>query len=396
MPRDRIGINAVFLDSARMGGAETYTRHLISGLQDLDLVEDFFVFAPRDHELRVTNPRFRIVECPIDASRRYQRMLWEQLRLPGVMGRFRLDLAHFPYGTIPYGYRGRAVVTIHDTVRFDAPSEMSPLQALRRRIIERRIVATGRHVIAASQSSAESISQHLGLAAARISPVCHGVAEAFFARPPVPLSSRRGLLWIGRPYPTKNLKVLIDACRILHQRRIGLLRLRLIGIEAEHKRRLNTLLGAAGIRQSVSLEPPVAHTALPRLLETARVFVYPSQCESFGLPVLEAMGCGTPVVCSEIPPFRELHQDCALLADPDSPEQFADALARLLGDPALWEDMSRRGRQHAAQFTWKTCARNTYAVYQNLLANSGRIPRAPSDRPAAASSRNGSPRRNAA
>jgi alpha-1,3-rhamnosyl/mannosyltransferase len=174
-------------------------------------------------------------------------------------------------------------------------------------------------------------------------------------------------MWVGRPYGRKNLDTLFRAYAILRRCLADAPPLRIVGVEPEHRLGLEELLKTAGVTDGVSLEPPAMHTRLPELLHTAKVFVDPSRYESFGLPVLEAMAAGTPVVCADIPAYRELHAGRALFADPDAPDRFAAEIARLLTDTALWNRMSHDGVHHAARFTWGSCVRNTYEIYRRLL-----------------------------
>jgi len=387
--RRRIGINAVFLDPRRTGGAETYTRELLAAMQQLDTDDDVVLFVPQNAEPPVTNERFEIVRCPVDPANRWKRIAWEHWALPGLMRQHRLDLVHFPYGLLPFCFRGRAVVTVHDTVRFFAPEEMPWLQRVHRGIVERRIGDSGQHVIAVSRSDGENIARHLPMPAERIFPVYHGVSERWFGEPPG-VSRRRiatpqtltlpgpgrpqkhttagdYLLWIGRPYPTKNLDVLIEAYALLRSRNEDVPPLRLIGIEPQHEWRLQGMLHSHRLLDAVSLERPVSHDSLPALVQAADMLIYPSRLESFGLPVLEAMACGTPVVCADIPVFRELHGENVVYASPFSPEEFARSIERLLQQPALRRQLAQRGREHARRFTWKACAKATWAVFQHLL-----------------------------
>ena len=372
--RPRIALNAVSLHPGRTGGAETYLLALLESLQRLDLAEEFFVFAARDHNLRLTHPRFQLVECNVSAARKSERILWEQLVLPRLLRQYRIDLAHFPYATLPLRYQGPAVVTMHDTVRLVQPEALSGLQRIYRRLMERRMIAAGHHLIAVSAADARNLQTHLKLPAERISVVPHGVDAAFLKTDeslaggtPQKDAMRRGLLWVGRPYPTKNLETLLAACRLLQQS--GELRepLRLVGIEADQQLHWRQRVAEAGLSGCVSLEGPVPHAELPALYRSARLLVYPSTLESFGLPVLEAMACGTPVVAADIPAFREYHAGIAVLADPHSPEDFAANIRRLLRDEKAWQTLSQRCREHARRFTWQRCAQRTAAVYRRLL-----------------------------
>lgn len=353
-----------------MGGAETYVRRLIAELQNLDTRERFIVFAPRVHDLAVDGERFELVVCDVDARQRKRRILWEQFGLPRVLRKHRLDLVHFPYGTMPCFYTGRSLVTVHDTLRFCFPDQMPRGQKLYRRLIESRIARAGRCVICVSQTDSQIFAGHMAIPDDRVSVVYHGVSSQFHPTDSAGNPKRqRSLLWVGRPYPRKNVEVLIEAYGILKQRGMDLPTLRIVGVEREHEERLHEAVVRISTEGSVSLERPVSHDGLPELFAEAQIFVYPSKYESFGLPVLEAMSAGVPCVCTDIPAFRELYGEAVIYAAPDSPAELADGIQRLLADQSLQTRLAARGRDQAAQYTWRKCAADTLAVYRRMLSD---------------------------
>jgi glycosyltransferase involved in cell wall biosynthesis len=360
----RIGINAVYLDPHRTGGVETYVRQFLAVLQNLQMNAEVLVFAGRDHGLTL-NGRIQIVECDVDPRRQYQRVLWEQLHLPAILNSFHLDLVHFPYSACCVDYAGRYVVSLNDSIRFLHPETVPSAYRWYRRTMEQRLVGSGQHVIAVSHADAANLRRFLRLSAEQISVVPYSLPDGFALDGP----AEKGdfILWVGRPYPHKNLHVLLQAYRLLRSRRSDAPRLRLIGIEDSHRRGVEAMCDAAGVSHGVSLEPPLPHDQLPAVFRSALLLAFPSRYESFGLPVLEAMASGTAVVCSSIPAFRELFAPAALLADGDSPGAFADAMETVLGDQSIRRSMEERGRCHAKRFTPVACAEATVAVYEKLL-----------------------------
>jgi glycosyltransferase involved in cell wall biosynthesis len=122
-----------------------------------------------------------------------------------------------------------------------------------------------------------------------------------------------------------------------------------------------------GLGDRVRFTGYVAQEDLPGLYSGARLFAYPSRYEGFGLPVLEAMRCGVPVVTTNVSSMPEVAGDAALLVSPDDEIALAEAMTRLVADPALAADLGRRGRERAALFSWERCARETREVYQRVL-----------------------------
>lgn len=360
----RIGINAVYLDPHRTGGVETYVRQFLSVLQNLEMKAEVFVFAGRDHGLTL-NGRIQIVECDVDPRRQYQRVLWEQVHLPAILDSFHLDLVHFPYSACCVDYAGRYVVSLNDSIRFLHPEIVPAAYRWYRRMMEQRLVGSRQHVIAVSHADAENLRRFLHLSPGQISVVPYSLPDDFAVN--APAEKGNYLLWVGRPYPHKNLPVLLKAYGRLRGGRSDVPRLRLIGIEDAYRRGVEAMCDAAGVKHGVSLEPPMPHHQLPPIFRAALLLAFPSRYESFGLPVLEAMASGTAVVCSSIPAFGELFAPAALLADGDSPGAFADAMETVLGDQAIRRSMEERGRCHARRFTPMACAQATVAVYEKLL-----------------------------
>jgi glycosyltransferase involved in cell wall biosynthesis len=345
----RIGINATILEPGRVGGGETYTRMLIEHLPTVEGDDTFVLFVALDHGFAIDDPRFELVVCDGVAGPREQRVAWMRRNLTARLIEQRLDLVHFPFASGPFDYRGPAVVTQHDTVRYQLPSATSPAAIRERLRIDEHIAAAGWHVIVPSQHEARVYARHV---AARVSVVHHGVADAM--RVDDPVEPRAGAVWVGFPYRHKNLAVLTAA----YASGVDLPPLRLIGA-AGH---------VGNLPSGVTAEPAIAHDALPGVYQHALMLLFPSTCESFGLPALEAMAAGTPVIAADLPVYRELHGDAMRLVDSSSPAAWADAIGQLATDDDLWRRMSHRGREHAAQFTWERCARETVGVYGEAVS----------------------------
>ena len=362
----RIGINAAYLNPQRMGGAETYVRSLIRELQNIDADERFVIFAPRGHDLEIRNSNFEVVECDVDPSRVFGRIYWEQTKLCDVMKKCDLDLAHFPYSSLPLRYRGKAVVTIHDVKRFQCPQLVPRLERIYKAIMERNVAAKNRHVILVSNTDIPFIVDNDGIARERIFVTYHGIEPLFLADDD-PASQREYLLWVGRPYASKNLSVLFGALRLLAESGYSVPTLRLIGASG-HERQFAS--DVKGMEKNVSFEAPVENQMLPPIYRGANVFCFPSFAESFGIPPIEAMGCGAAVICSDIPVLREVCGDAAVFCDPDDPQAFADAIRKVLDDAAYRGELTSRAKERAAGFTWPKCAQDTLGIYRRILQQS--------------------------
>lgn len=324
------------------------------------------LFVGRGHELEVDRGRFEVVECDVDPRRQYWRILWEQFALPKILDRHGCDVVHFPYSAYPALYGGKSIVTLNDSTRFLVPGGVPVAQRWYRAVVEEQIAAHRQHVIAVSHADAAVLREHLGLARGQVSVVYYGVAERF--RVPAPVREKGNyVLWTGRPYPHKNLGVVLRAYQLLLKRKKDLPLLRLVGVEERYRAGVAEMVEATGTGRVVSVEGPVRHEALPELVRRAMLFVFPSAYESFGLPVLEAMASGTAVVCSDIPAFEELYGPATVQCPVSDPHAFAEAIGGLLADAGRRRELEARGMHRAERFTWEACARETAGVYRRVL-----------------------------
>lgn len=230
-------------------------------------------------------------------------------------------------------------------------------------------------IITVSENTRQDLLRFSDYPSDRIAVIYEGVADRFrVVDDPVKLSMVREryglpgtpfLLHLGHCQERKNIKGLLQALALLRSRGYNVTLAQVGGRFSPQQRRLIERLGLA---EAVVQVPYAADDDLPALYNLADVFVFPSFYEGFGLPPLEAMACGTPVVCSNAASLPEVVGDAALTVAPDDIEGMAAAIARVLDDPALAGDLRRRGLERAQQFTWERTARETMAVYRDLHA----------------------------
>lgn len=365
-----IGIVATALDDSRTGGAETYIRNLLKHLQRLEVDENYVVFVPRNFDLPIVNKRFRAVRCPVDPARRYRRIVWEQQSLPQTLRNHGLDLVHFPYSTVPRTWREPAVVTVHDSLRFVFPKGM-PLAERWYRARNDAWIARGKHhVIAVSHDDANRINRNTAIPKERTHVVYHGASLSPRSERSCLVPERGPVLWYGHPYPHKNVPFLIRAfARLIHHHGHDL-RLRLIGIRPNVRGKLEAVACQESVKDAIDLLEPLPHDHLLDELSSARLFAFPSLCESFGLPALEAIAAGVPVVCSDLPVFHELYGDHVHYGSAANVDHFAATLNRALAAaPAACGANQAQVESLVARFSWDECARNTRRVYNTSLGS---------------------------
>jgi len=321
--------------------------------------------------------RFSLVETRISPENHPLGDLWADWILPRRAAKSRIDVLHGPAFLIPCRpMRPGRVVTIHDLVAFTHAHTIPRKYAFYMRWQIRRAVRHATRVITVSQSVAQDVSRLLRVPDGRIEPILHGTSPRF--RPPSPdavaaLRRRVGLsrpyiLFVGNLEPRKNLPGLVQAFRAVRARWSRPLDLVVAGKEAWLSSEIVSEMRSDAMRDSVRLLGYVSAEDLPALYGGAEVFAFPSFWEGFGLPVLEAMACGTAVVTGDTSSLPEVAGDAAILVDPRSPDSIAEGLLRVLGDESCRADLEQRGLRRAAELDWIRTARETLRVYRDARA----------------------------
>ena len=299
--------------------------------------------------------------------------LAEQSVLPLSLLRANLDLIHFPHYNLPLFKPGRFVVTVHDLFPFQFPEIHSgPLPRTVNQMLMRNAVRRATRVITPSDATAQAVKRSFPEAAGRVvaipeaadirfNPTRSPEGEAawqvrFGIRPPY-------IFYLGQWKAYKNLPTLLQAfARVLDSH--PQTQLVLAGDDPRHP---EVRREASRLPQgSVVLPGRLPESAVPDLYRGASVVLLPSRAEGFGLPVIEAMACGVPVVCSDLPVLREIANGIAVFCNPDDPEDFARAIAGVLDAPSSG---ARRqlGIERAAGFSWQRSAAETVEVYEAAL-----------------------------
>jgi len=281
-----------------------------------------------------------------------------------------VDLLFCPSYAAPLAYRGPFVVTVHDALSALMPPDPGLRQRVRHRAT-RSSARRARHVVTVSETSRDDVARLYGVASSRITAVPNGCGAEFFV-PPTPAQAedvrrRYSLedvpfcLFVGKFARRRNLPVLVEAFAEARTRTASAHALVLVG-ENTVGEPVAEAAAVAGLADLVRLPGHVPDADLHVLYHEADVFAYPSWYEGFGLPVLEAMAAGTPVLTARNSALAEVAGDAALLVDEPRRDLLADGLASLLSDTALRQRLAERGRERARLFPWNRTAAETMAV----------------------------------
>jgi glycosyltransferase involved in cell wall biosynthesis len=374
----RVGFDAT--SAVRQGGGiGRYTRELLRALATADPNSEYRLFyaARRPaHALPPLPPNFHVTPLPFDDI--WLVRLWHRARLPlpveVVTGP--VDIFHSPDFTLPpTTRRARTLLTVHDLSFVRDPGSATP--TLRRYLnqVVPRSVARAHHVLADSEATRADLIELFHTPPEKVSVLYSGVHASFQpVTNEIALSAvraRHGLghapfiLAVGTLQPRKNYVRLIQAFASVSRLSPGL-NLVIVGGKGWLYDSIFAEVERLGLRQRVVFPGFVADQDLPALYSAARVVAYPSLYEGFGLPILEAMACGTPVVTSTAACLPEVAGDAALLVPPTEVDALATALDRALRDAGLRADLVRRGLERASQFSWENSARQLLKVYAEL------------------------------
>lgn len=357
----------------RPAGAAVYAIELVGALARLDTPHTLQVFARSDVFANLRRPGFEPWRLH-GARSRLQRTLWQQLTLPGLLARHAVDVLHSTHHDLPLRVpeRVRRVVTVHDVTFALMPRRYPPVRRWYMQLITSLACRLADAIIVPSHTVRRDLCKRLGVPDARVAVVYEAAGERFRPASDEAVAQtlrREGLaahpyvLSVGSLEPGKNRSRLIAAIHALRLRGSPL-RLVVVGQPAWSYETDFALVRRLGLQDRVRFLDYVPASDLPALYTGAAVVAFPSLYEGFGLPVLEAMACGAPVVTSSVSATAEMAGDAALLVDPRDTEAIADAIERVASDADLAADLRARGFRRAAEFSWERAARETLAVYE--------------------------------
>jgi glycosyltransferase involved in cell wall biosynthesis len=368
----RIAINTLAM-KRELYGVGNYIKNLVSALARLDRENEYVLFASADNacHLRGLGENFSIELAP---SSRMLRLPWEQSVLPLRLRRKRIDVYHGATFVAPLIKMCVHVVSILDMTFHLTPERHSLVKRAYFRAMIPQMARRSEKVIAISESTKRDLLRLLEIKEEKICVTHLGVDKRF--RPVTDEQEltrvrekynlpAKYILYVGLIEPRKNVEALVDAYHAdsLHTE----FDLVLAGNLGWGYAPLLAKVANSRVRNRIRMPGYVADADLPALFSMAAVFVYPSVYEGFGLPVLEAMACGTPVITSKVSSLPEVAGEAAILVDPSDPKALASALQSVLGDEHLGKSLSEKGMQRAGLFTWEKTAQKTLGVYKDMF-----------------------------
>ena len=385
----RIGLNAINFFPGRMGGIEIYFRNLLHHMQLVDGKNRYTLIClkPNSGEFSLMNPAFLLKEYNYGRHSLgwlVRGALGKTARfdiLAPSVNRLSLDLIHHPFTTAkPAGLKFPAVLTFHD-MQHEFYPEFFTDRELRDRVATYRSSAESAvRIIAISEHTKQTLIDVYGIDAGKIDVVYNGCGPEFrVIDDESELAEARGKYGLYRPYlfypaatwPHKNHKGLFTALRLLKERDGYDGELVLTGIAQARNAEILGEIERSGLTGDVRILGHIPNRELPFLYNLADMLVFPSLFEGFGIPLVEAMACGCPVVCANVTSIPEVVGAAGVFFDPSSPEDMAEKIRSVRGSPDKADRMRAAGFERVKSFTWENAARKTVEVYIKALETAG-------------------------
>jgi glycosyltransferase involved in cell wall biosynthesis len=365
---------------ARIRRASTgrYVDRLLEHLQAIDTTNRYTILLQPDDTWQPTNPNFTTEACKYA---QFSLNPFEQFGFASQLRKLKADLVHFPMNQQPLLYRGKVVTTTMDftMLRFTRPKE-TPLPIHWLKMLGYRLLfwysnKKSQAIITISNYVKNELEETYSFTIGKVTTTycatetpldVEAEAPAFAKNPEI--QTKNFLLYVGSAFPHKNLETLIKAFEIIHTSQSELL-LVLVGKKEYYYEQLEKLASQSPAREQIVFTGFVSDAELKWLYQNARAYVFPSLSEGFGLPGLEAMVHGCPVVSSNATCLPEVQGDAAAYFDPNNSQEMADTILEVIGSEERRSDLVKKGYEQAKKFSWRQMAQQTLEIYTKVLTN---------------------------
>lgn len=371
----KIGIDARFFGSIGKGLGR-YTQKLIENLEKVDKKNQYYIFLRQENwnEYQPQNKKFLkiLANIPWYGFR-------EQFQLPKILKKFELDLVHFPHFNVPFFYKGKFIVTIHDLILFHYStkrvSTLSPLiyffKEIAYRLVIRNAVKKSEKIIAVSRYTKRDIEKYFRVSKEKIVVTYEAIdpIRKITSESKEKILKKYGIikpyiLYVGNVYPHKNLERLILVFREIIKKHPHL-HLVLVGKEDYFYKRLKKYASQNFVKNVIFTDyVPDEHLFV--IYREARLYVFPSLYEGFGLPPLEAMAENIPVASSNGSCLPEILGDAAAYFDPKTTTEMAEVIEKAIFDEELRQNLIQKGKERIKKYSWEEMAKETLEIYSGI------------------------------
>jgi glycosyltransferase involved in cell wall biosynthesis len=373
-----IGLNAHLLSLSQSYRGAGISWYIVNLLKNLAQVSPDFCYSAFLSDRAFQEPSLALRLSRLPTQRPVVRILWEQFIQPLALRQARVDLLHALAFVAPLAAPCPFVVTVYDLSFLRYPEAFRPFNRWYLRQFTAISIKRARAVIAISESTRQDVINLLGAPPERVHTVYCGADEQFHPLPAAEIAAFKAardlpdtfVLFLGTLEPRKNVEGLIRAYELWREQEPSVPPLIIAGGKGWYYRHIFGLVESLNLTNNVRFTDYVPQSELPLWYNAASLFVYPSHFEGFGLPVLEAMACGTPVITSTASSLPEVTgtEGAVCLVNPTDSEALAGAMGHVMADRDLRTVMSQQGLARAAGFRWEKTAQETVAVYRKALS----------------------------
>lgn len=373
----KIGIDARFFGPFGKGLGR-YTEKLVTHLEKIDSENEYVIFLREENFNDYTPARDNFTKAKAHFK---WYSLEEQLQMPKLLRSYHLDLVHFPHFNVPLFFNDPFVVTIHDLIIMHFPTKrattLGPVKYALKQFGYKRVIShavnNSKHVITVSEFSKKDIQNYFGKKANPISVTYEATFDQ--NKSDVSMDDLRNrfaitspyILYVGNVYPHKNIEVLVDAfARLKNKKAIQNLSLVLVGKDDYFFERLKAYVDSKNV-SDVIFTGYASDEELISLYKNAQMYVFPSLYEGFGLPPLEAMSYGVPVLSSDRTCLPEILGDAASYFDPKDVSSLERNIERVHSDARLQSEMSKKGLEQVKKYSWDALAKETLNIYKKAV-----------------------------
>jgi glycosyltransferase involved in cell wall biosynthesis len=376
----RIGIEGQRLFREKKHGMDMVALELIRELQKIDKTNEYFVYISPDKDVclnETDNFKIRYVNGGFYPK-------WEQISLPKAVKNDKCQLLHCTSNTAPLNINIPLVLTLHDIIYMEktysqilkgSGTNYQKFGNIYRRYVVPKIVRKSNRIITVSEFEKRRIADFFKIDGRKLKAVYNGVSSHFKKIEDNNELQRvkdkyklpeKFIFFLGNTDPKKNtkgvLKAFSDFCRMNNEYQLVML-----DFERNELEKILVEINDTKLIDRIHLTGYVVNTDLPAIYNLSKLFLYPSLRESFGIPMLEAMACGTPVITSNTSSMPEVADDAALIIDPFKTEDITDSIVLLLNNSELRHQLIEKGFKRAAKFTWRAMAENVHKIYMEVL-----------------------------
>lgn len=372
----KIGIEAQRIFRPKKHGMDIYALELIRAIQQLDTQNEYVIFVKPDKDVCLQpSQNLKIVEVK---GKTY--IDWEQISLPKAIEQEKIDLMHFTSNTASVNIKCPFILTLHDIIYLEKFYSKGSLYQVAGHFYRRwnvpKIAPKAEYILTVSEFEKVQIQKTLGIDLAKLKAVYNAYNQKFrMIEDEVALEQVREkynlphdfIFFLGNKAPKKNMKRVLAAYAALVDETSTPVNLVIAESSEKDVMQMLSEINRKDIFNKITLTGYVQHSELPFIYNLATLFLYPSLRESFGIPIIEAMACGTPVITSNTSAMPEVANDAAMLVNPLNVESITQAIRKVLNNSNLHNHLKYSGLNRATAFSWENTAQKTIQLYETVL-----------------------------